>query len=139
MKRWLALLVLLLALSVCLFSIRYVSKTRAQRRRALAYEATLRSYSKALKPGMPRKDVEDYLKANNVSFYHMCCVRATGSSDGAYDDIAKVGHEDAPWYCSQNNIYIAFLFIGPKRVATTADPSDRLTSIELYPHLEGCL
>lgn len=139
MKSWRRLLVVLLALSVCLFSIRYVSKLRAQKRRALTYQAALEPYSQALRPGMTREEVEDYLRANNAPLYHMCCVKPKGSSDGAYDRLTKVGQEEVPWFCSQNNIYIAFLFTGPKRVATTADASDRLTSIELYPHLEGCL
>jgi len=135
MKTWRRLLVLLLVLSVCLFFLRYLSKTKAEKRRALTYRAALERYSQALRPGMTREEVEDYLKANNASFYHMCCVKAKRSSDGAYDDLTRIGQEDAPWFCSQNNIYIAFLFAGPKRVATTADPSDKLTSIELYPYL----
>jgi hypothetical protein len=139
MKSWRRILLLLLAVFVCLFSIRYAVKTRAQKRRALMYQAALDSYSQALQPGMTRKEVEDYLGTKNAPLHHMCCVKVKGSSNGAYDDLTKIGQEDPPWFCSQNNVYIAFLFIGPKRAVTTADPSDRLTSIELFPHLEGCL
>jgi len=139
MKSWRRILLLLLTVFVGLFSIRYAVKTRAQKRRALTYQAALDSYSQALRPGMTRKEVEDYLRSNKAALHHMCCVKAKGPSEGAYDDIMKIGQEDAPWFCSQNNIYVAFLFTGPKRAVTTADPSDRLTSIELFPHLEGCL
>jgi hypothetical protein len=35
---------------------------RAQEKREVAYESALRSYSEALRPGMTRKEVEDYLR-----------------------------------------------------------------------------
>lgn len=135
-KRWCGLLLMLLALSVCLFSVHYVVKTSAKKQRAITYQAVLESYLQALQPGITRRQVEDYLIANNIHFSQMCCVKP---SDGVYDDITKIGQEDAPWFCSANNVYVAFLFTGAKRVGSAADPSDKLTAIELYPHLEGCL
>ena len=49
-------------------------RKQAQIRREVAYQAALCPYSDALKPGMTRKEVEDYLHSNNAQFQRMCCV-----------------------------------------------------------------
>jgi hypothetical protein len=55
---------------------------------------------------MTRKQVEDYLAAKGVSFRQMCCVSAKefsrGVYDNAYDDLVKIGQEDVPFVCSEN-------------------------------------
>jgi hypothetical protein len=39
---------------------------------------------------MTRKEVEDYLRARNVEFGHMCCVDGQ-LSKGVWDDLTKIG------------------------------------------------
>ena len=97
----------------------------------------LRSYSQILKPGMKRKEVEDYLSAKNTPFRQMCCVDQKHLNRTVYDDLVKIGKEDAPWFCGENNVYIAFQFDGPKRsIGPTADASDTLSAITMYRWLE---
>ena len=72
--------------------------------RELFYQATLRSYSDALRSGLTRKDVESYLRANNKPFRQMCCMGRSGKN--AYDDLTKIGKESPPWNCSAHNVYI---------------------------------
>jgi len=59
-------------------AIRHVKK-HAQKEREIAYQASLRSYSKTLRPGMTRKQVENYLQTNNVKFQQMCCIHESSA------------------------------------------------------------
>jgi hypothetical protein len=113
---------------------------RSQQEREVAYQTALRSYSGVLRPGMTRKEVEDYLRARNTLFRQMCCVDLKKFSKSAYDDLVKIGQEDAPWVCSEKNIYVAFQFAGtePHATAPTAEASDKLIAVTKYPWLEGC-
>ena len=91
---------------------------------------------------MTRKEVEDHLRARNVKFRQMCCVEEDKRfSTNVYDDLVKIGQEDAPWVCSEKNVYVAFQFIGPHQdgLGPAADASDRLRAISIYRWLEGCL
>jgi hypothetical protein len=90
---------------------------------------------------MTRKEVEDYLRARHINFRQMCCVDVKTFSKGVYDDLAQIGQEDAPWFCSEKNIYIAFQFTGQARNAAGwgADDSDKLKTVSIYRWLEGCL
>jgi len=118
----------------------YLFEKRSQKKREALYAATLRSYSGSLQAGMKRKEVEDYLRAKNIPFMRMCCV-GDKTNRGVLDDLTRIGHERAPWYCSENNIYIAFQFEGSERhtVGPTDEDSDTLTKVTLFPWLEGCL
>jgi hypothetical protein len=118
----------------------YLLEKRSQEKREALYAATLRSYSGVLRAGMNRKEVEDYLGAKNIPFMRMCCVEDK-TNRGVLDDLTRIGYEKAPWYCSENNIYIAFQFVGLERhtVGPTAEDSDTLTKVTLFPWLEGCL
>ena len=46
----------------------------AQQKRETAYQAKLQSYSDVLKPGITRKNVEDYLRTKGVAFGRLCCI-----------------------------------------------------------------
>lgn len=93
----------------------------------------LRSYQDALKPGMTRKQVEGYLKSKSVPFG-----RTNGvNSDILAADITKIGEEESPWYCSRNNIYVAFEFNTLDVISS--DPKDILDKVTLYERLEDCL
>jgi hypothetical protein len=113
----------------------------AQEKREVAYQSILRSYSEVLRPGMTRKEVENYLRAKNVTFSQMCCVDPRDTHKGVNDEVTKIGHEDAPWFCSANTVYVAFRFTGPERrsVGPTGEASDTLNAVTIYHRLEGCL
>src|SRR5271170_3395655 len=70
--------------------------------------AALLSYSQVLKPGMTRKDVEDYFRANKVQFSQMCCVE--GAHKNSYDDLIKIGTQHFPVPCGDTSYYVAFIF-----------------------------
>ena len=84
---------------------------------------------------MSREQVEAILHVKNDQFQQICCDR------GTYSDLVKIGHEDAPWYCSENNVYIAFQFDSASEESAHPwkNPSDPLETIELLPKLENCL
>jgi hypothetical protein len=144
MKRVLLLILVLAAVSLFVFVIRHELSKRAQRRREAVYQSVLRGYTQALKPGMNRKEVEDYLRAKNAKFRQTCCVDTTENSRRhSWDDLTKIGEEDAPWFCSQHNVYVAFQFIDHVQVETgyamKDDDLDSLRSVTLYHWLEECL
>jgi hypothetical protein len=143
MKRVLRLLLVLLVVSLFAFGLRHELKKRAQARREAAYQSALRSYTEVLKPVMTRKEVEDYLHGRSVQFRQMCCVDAMElSKRKSWDDLVKIGEESAPWFCSENNVYLAFQFIDDGKQQTNwwkADDLDTLKSITIYHWLEGCL
>ena len=141
MRRWRLPVAILAVVAVSALTVRHVLEKRAQQTREVAYQSALLSYSEALRPGMTRKQVEDYLRAKNVSFRLMCCVDVKESSKGVYDELTKIGQEDPPWVCSEKNVYVAFQFTRPERNAAgwDANDSDSLKDVTLYRWLEGCL
>jgi len=126
--------------TLAIFAVHGLREAQEQRKRNATYEAVLRSYSQALKPGITREEVEDYLRQRNAAFRFMCCVDFK-SSKSVWDDLVKIGQEDPPFVCNEKNIYIAFQFAGtrPLNGVPDAEPSDKLTAITIYPWLEGCL
>jgi len=125
-------------LIVCVLGINGLIDKRKERKRQTEYEAVLKEYSSALKPGMPRSEVESYLRLRGRSFRQMCCIQVRRS---AYADIVKIGEEKAPWYCNKYNIYVAFEFEAtePHGLIQDARDSDRLETASLFPWLEECL
>ncbi len=121
--------------------IRLEWKKQAREKREIGYQSALRSYSQVLKPGTTRKEVEDYLRTKNTQFSQMCCVDPREFRKGVWDDLTKVGEEDAPWYCSSDSVYIAFQFTGKRRedAMWQGDPADTLRNIRVYHQLETCL
>ena len=130
----------LIFVALVAFGVRYLLEKRAERRREIAYQSALSSYSERFKPGITRKEVEDYFRARNIGFMQMCCVDHKLPKT-VLDDLTKIGEESAPWYCSESNVYVAFHFTGPERngVAASADPSDTLRAVSIFHWLEGCL
>ena len=145
MRRWhLYLATTLIAVLLVGLYVRRFFDERAQRRREIEYEKVLRSYSVVLKTGITRKQVEDYLSAKKVSFRQTCCVSvkefSKGVYDNTYDDLVKIAQEEAPWFCSENNVYVAFQFLGSyKNSISGAEPSDILKDVSVYHRLEGCM
>jgi hypothetical protein len=142
MKRWLFFAAILVVVALLGIGVWHILGKRAQQRREVAYQSALRAYSAVLRPGMTRKEVEDYLRARNIGFQQMCCVDTSQDfSKSVYDDLTKIGKEDAPWFCSEKNVYVAFQFTRPTWKAGEADAedSDRLRAVTIHRWLEGCL
>ena len=109
----------------------------AKQKREAAYQDALKSYSDALKPGVTRKDVEDYLHSKGTPYVTTCCALERSASSV----LVKIGTEKHPWYCSERVVYIAFVFVDEPHegVVSSHRDSDKLRSITVYHQLEGCL
>jgi hypothetical protein len=130
---WIRILVFLL-----LFTTGFGARGQsANQKREADYQAVLRSYSDAIKPGATRKSVEDYFQTNGIKYQKMCCV----AERSAYAELVRIGKEKHPWYCSEHNVYIAFQFVDePHEGWRPSDKDlDKLKSITIYHWLEGCL
>jgi hypothetical protein len=83
------------------------------------YNATLKTYSDVLKPGMKRSDVENYfIMSRYVSF---------NREDS--EDTVEIAHERAGWLCQEQLVYLTFEFEPKKQLV--ADPGDSLVRIFL--------
>jgi hypothetical protein len=94
---------------------------------------------------MNRGQVERYLQTNGAQFRQMCCVanfrgKYVSLKGAGWDDLVKIAEESAPFFCSENNVYIAFEF-NPKSQGELSDTnsSDALKSVSIFHELEGCL
>jgi hypothetical protein len=95
MKRIRLLVLLLVGVGLLGLGIRHGLRLQAKRKREAAYQSALLSYTQVLKPGITRKEVEEYLRARNVDFAQMCCVvDIQVHPKHSLDDITKVGQED---------------------------------------------
>jgi hypothetical protein len=142
MKRILLLILFLVGLGLLVLGIRHGLKLHAKRKREAAYQSALFAYTQVLKPGMIRKEVEEYLRARNVDFVQMCCVVGIQvHPKHSFDDITKIGQEDAPWFCSEHYVFVAFQFEdhGEYKSILGADDKDILKSVTIYEQLGGCL
>ena len=129
--------IVVLSIVACI-GVKGLFDTKAAKERQTRYKAELKNYSDALRPGTSRLEVEAYLQQHHRPYQQMCCVAIHRS---AYADLVKVGQERPPWYCNQNNIYVAFEFDATEPHGLTADArdSDKLLGTKLFPWLEQCL
>jgi hypothetical protein len=106
------------------------AETQAHAKREMAYQSTLRSYNKVLKPSMKRKEVEDYLRLNKIEFLQM-----------SPHDLTKIGEEKPPWYCGTSDVYVKFRFtnVGKSESQFEANDEDTLDGIEVYRKLDRWL
>ncbi len=91
---------------------------------------------------MTRKEVEDYFHLKNIDFMHTCCVDPAGTSQKhSWDDLVEIGKEAAPWFCSENNAYLAFEFADQGQHGTVWDSNDAdtLKTVSIYHRAGGCL
>lgn len=140
MRRYLLLAIVLIVLLSCALTIRVELRDRDKKKREVAYQSALQSYSQNVTLGWTRKKVEAYFKARDIAFGQMGWLEEQPEDRTAFADLIKVGHEDAPWYCSENYVYIAFQFSAtePHRPWMAAE-SDVLTKVRIYRQLGGCL
>lgn len=144
MKRIILVLLALVAIGVVAFGVHRRLEMNAKKNRQGTYKTKLRSFTEALTPGMTRKQVEDYFHANKVAYSEECCVVFDNSDHRhSFDELVKVGQEDHPWYCGENNVYIAFQFADFKKQVPDwqikDNDLDTLTAITIYNQLENCL
>ena len=128
------LILILVVAPLIFFGVRYEMKvraeTQAQVKRETTYQAALRSYSQILKPGMKRKEVEDYLRLNKIEFLQM----------SPYD-LTKIGEEKPPWFCGTSDVYVQFRFTNVRKGEPQLDAHDEDTLVEIavYHRMDRCL
>lgn len=123
---------------------RYELKQREQARRQADYQKALTGYTQALKPGMTRRQVEQYIERKGAHFSQTCCVDPREAvKRHTWDDLVKIGQEEHPWFCSEHDVYIAFQFVdyeqGQTGFGMKDNDLDKLRAITIYHTLEGCL
>jgi len=130
------MLVVIVALFVAVAVVRYF-RSKAKNQREASYRSALQIYSQSLKPGLTRKEVEEYFRGKGVTFGQMCCIEERS----AFADLVKVGEEAHPWYCSEHFVYIAFQFAAtkPGPLGKLYDDTDVLKKVTIYHQLGGCL
>jgi hypothetical protein len=129
------LLILILVIApLIFFAIRHERKdraeTQAQAKRESTYQAALHTYGQVIKPGMKRKEVEEYLRSNKIEFVQL-----------SLDDLTKIG-EDAPsWFCGSSGVYVKFQFIGvkPPEPRLKANDEDTLDELKIFHWADNCL
>jgi hypothetical protein len=103
-------------------------------------KAAVLSYSQVLKPGMTRKDVEDYFRANKIDFSQGCC--AAGSNGHSLDDYIEIGTQHFPVPCGDTSYYVAFIFNDQKQHPPErflhAHDLDTLQSITTFQWVDDC-
>ncbi len=67
------------------------------------------------------------------------CVADAFSTRHSWDDLIKIGEEDVPLFCRQNNVYVAFLFTDYDKSERQDNDLDTLKNVTIYHELEGCL
>ena len=144
MKRIILLQLVLAVIGLVAFGLRRRLAINAKHNREATYEERLRSLTEALKPGMTRKQVEDYFHVTNGEYSETCCVVFEKSDNRqSFDELVKVGQEDHPWYCGENNVYIAFQFNDYEKQSPywkiKDNDLDTLKAITIYRQLENCL
>ena len=128
------LILILVVTPLIFFAVRYEVKVRAETqaraKRETAYQSILHSYNQVLKPGMKRKEVEEYLRLNKIEFLQM----------SPYD-LTKIGEEEPPWHCGTSDVYVKFRFTNVRNGESQfdADDEDILDEIEVYRKLDRCL
>jgi hypothetical protein len=141
-------LLIIAVIAVVIFGLWLVRDVRERHKaaeREVNYQIVLAKYSSALKPGMTREQVERHLQSGGARFRQMCCVadfrgQYVSSIGAGWDDLVKIGEESVPWFCSENNVYVAFEF-NPKSKGELADTndSDILKRVSVFHQLEQCL
>ena len=130
------LILILIVAPLTFLGVRYEMKVRAetlaQAKREATYQATLRSYSQILRPGMKRKEVEDYLRSNKIEFLKL-----------SLDDITQIGQDESTtWFCGKSDVFVKFQFIAFARNAGQPDEAnelDTLDEIKIFRMPGACL
>jgi hypothetical protein len=131
-ERPLALSIMAVVLgTLVFFGIRYLGRVREAAKREQVYQSILQSYRQVLKPGMKRKEVEEYLRSKDVEFLRL-----------QDDDISKIGEDDSLiWFCGRPDVFLQFQFTtSPQQEPPMGgDGGDKLNEIEIVRKGSGCI
>jgi hypothetical protein len=101
-------------------------------------QAELTKLSEVLKPGITRKQVEDYLRTQNLTFRQIC----RNQNQEVFATEVLVAQEEPLWFCSGWGVYVDFEFtaLEPDRYSIRP-PSDGdvLSDMHLVRKGDGCL
>ena len=132
-------------IAISLWFVQHIRDRHEAAERESTYQTVLAQYAVEVKPGMTREQVERHLQTNGKGFKQMCCVtnfkgKYVGFDRAGYDDLVKIAGESVPFFCSENNVYIAFEF-NPKSAgeASHTNPSDILKTVSVFHQLERCM
>jgi len=144
----LKVLMIVAAAAVCaigLLFLRHIRDRHDAAEREIGYQTVQGQYAIELKPGATRDNVERHLQTKGKTFRQMCCVAILKSQyvsfdRAGYDDLVKIAEESAPFFCRENNVYIAFEF-NPKSEdeVSHTNSSDILKRVSVFHQLEGCM
>ena len=144
-RLWLKIVAAIAAVVFGLWLVQHMRERRKAAEREAYYQTVLANYTGELTPGMTREQVEQRLRTDGRRFKQMCCVanfrgQHVSFLDAGWDDLVKIGEESTPWFCSENNVYIALEF-NPKskRELSKTNDSDILKRVSVFHQLEGCL
>jgi hypothetical protein len=136
MSRWVSVILAALIVATTALVVSGHAKSVAKKKREIDYQSALQKYSRAIKPGSGRTEVENYLRSRNTAFtWAYTAYGARKESQNA--DLVKIGQEAPPWYCSEAYVYVAFEFSPSGTLKQTS--SDALERIELFQPDTGCL
>jgi hypothetical protein len=128
------LMLIIVVAPLLFFGIRYEMKVRveiqAQAKRETAYQAALQTYSQIIKPGMKRKEVDEYLRFKKVEVRQL-----------SLDDLTKIGEDPPTLSCGPSGVYVRFQFTGVKspELPSKANDEDELDKINIFHWAESCL
>jgi hypothetical protein len=109
MGRWLLAILAALLVVTAASAISGRAKSVAKKKREIGYQSTLQRYSREVKLGSRRAEVESCLRSRNTAFSWMYTAYG-GRKKSQYADLVKIGEESPPWFCSESYVYIAFEF-----------------------------
>jgi hypothetical protein len=97
---------------------------------AFLSQSTLRTHGRIFKPGMKRKEVEEYLQLKNIEFSRL-----------SQEDLIKIGEDDShSWFCGKPDVFAQFRFIALPRQERQIDADgDSLEKIEIIRRASGCV
>jgi hypothetical protein len=132
-------------IAISLWLVQHMRDRHEAADRESGYQTVLAQYAVQLKPGMTREQVERYFQNNGKQFKQMCCVanfkgEYVSFDRAGYDDLVKIAEENVPFFCNENNVYIAFEF-NPKSQGELShtNGSDILKTVSVFHQFERCM
>jgi hypothetical protein len=106
------------------------AELQAQEKRAEVYQQAWQAYTQVPKPGINRKEIEDYLHLNKIEFQRE-----------PIDDLRTIASEGPPWYCGTPDVYWKFHFnhADRKKPQEDIDDKDTLSEIKIAHFSDRCL
>jgi len=109
-------------------------KTALLKQREARYQATLSTYVNDFKPGLTRAQVDDLLRASNLT------AEEAQLDSPSWDKFIKIGQEHSPRLsCSREDIDVRLHFTSPTAAEAPASPTDQLLQVTRYNWSRDCL